>query len=273
MPYSHLHDRFIIAISGEDSRSFLQGIISNDIYKVTATDAIYALILTPQGKYLHDLFIIEHEGKLLLDVAAGRMPELLRKLAMYKLRSKVIITDESEHYAVIASQDELSSFPQAISYIDPRSELMGVRAIIAKDALEHSGFPQDNAAYDIRRINASVAEGEKDLMPEKSFPLEYGMEVLHAVDFKKGCYVGQEVTARTKYRGVVRKGIYRVTGNSELPAIGAEIMANGKKLGVMCSHVEQEGLALLRREEYETAKANGDILQAETVEIQVLDKA
>lgn len=281
MLYSPFYDHSLIAISGEDARSFLQGIISNDIYKATASTAIYALILTPQGKYLHELFIVEYEGMLLLSCASKRLPELLRKLTLYKLRSKVTISDVSSGYVMIALPDasqeeegEVKAFLEGISYSDPRSRLMGARAILPREhaitTLENAGFQADECAYEKQRIQHAIAEGEKDLLPEKAFPLEYGMEVLHAIDFKKGCYVGQEVTARTKYRGTLRKHIYRVESKQPLPAYGTEITANNIKIGTLCSSLGTEGLALLRIEEYETAKTQGWKCEAEGEEIRVI---
>ncbi len=271
MRYTLFHDRSLLAVTGKDSRHFLQGIITNDIHKVTVQKASYALVLTPQGKYLHDLFISEHDGALLLEVASARLPELLRKLTLYKLRSDVAFTDVTCHYAITALQGEgvfaatalpeqegaATTFLHGKAYVDPRTARLGVRAFLpqarADALLQAAGFIRDDSAYDAARIRACVPEGEKDLLPEKAFPLEYGLEALNAIDFKKGCYVGQEVTARTTYRGTVRKRIYHITGDGILPTHGTEIMAGEQKIGIVCSHQGTDGLALLRTEALEAA--------------------
>lgn len=275
-PYSPLSDRAILAITGEDSTSFLQGIISNDIHKVTEENAIYALVLTPQGKYLHDMFISKSGDVLFLEYAAVRKQELLRKLTMYKLRSKVAIEDVSENYisaflaepAQPGEEGRVEAYLGGVAYVDPRSALMGRRAIIPKEVVV---LAAPALSYDAVRIHAGIAEGEKDLLPDKSFPLEYGMEELHAIDFKKGCYVGQEVTARTKYRGVVRKKIVRIKANAVLPDAGTVITADGATIGTLCSHLGQQGLALLRIEDYEQAIAEGKRLQAGECEVRVAE--
>lgn len=275
-PYSPLPDRAILAITGEDSYSFLQGIISNDIHKVTEENAIYALVLTPQGKYLHDMFISKLGDVLFLEYAQVRKQELLRKLTMYKLRSKVAIEDVSDRYisaflaeaAPSGKEGRAEAYLGGVAYIDPRSAEMGWRAIMPKEA---AVLAAPALAYDAVRIHVGIAEGEKDLLPEQSFPLEYGMEELHAIDFKKGCYVGQEVTARTKYRGVVRKKIVRIKASAILPEAGTFITAEGAKIGTLCSHIGQQGLALLRIEEYGQAMKEGKRLQAGECEVRVAE--
>lgn len=258
--YTPLNDRGLINVSGEDAKSFLQGLLTNDIHKVTATTAIYSCLLSPQGKYLYDFFVIEWQEGVLIDCHAERCTELVRKLSMYKLRSKVTIEPLSQLsvVAVPASTDVILSEGQ-IMFVDPRHSGMGQRLIIEKGKVETLlGLTEDPDAYERARLSLAIAEGEKDLLQDKAFPLEYGLDKLHAINYQKGCYVGQEVTARTTYRGVVRKQIYTISSASELASYGSEIMAGDTKIGEMRSSKGTFGLALIRTEDYEKAREGGN---------------
>jgi folate-binding protein YgfZ len=254
--YTILSDRGVLKISGDDALSFMQGLLTNDIYKIGDSNGIYACMLSPQGKYLYDMFITRQDKALFLECAESRRAELVRKLTMYKLRSKVIIEDVSNAYGVCALNE---NFPNA--YDDPRLAAMGKRIVARKTsllaALQEAGFREDPNFYEQQRLALGIAEGEKDLMQDKAFPLEYGLDRLNAIDYRKGCYVGQEVTARTTYRGVVRKKIYKVESETPLPAYDTEISAGGSKIGAMRSSNGTIGLALIREEDYQQALADG----------------
>lgn len=252
MTYIPLTNRTLLAISGDDALPFLQGLISNDINKVNSTNAIYALMLTPQGKFLYDFFIYEYDGRILLDCNAAKIEEIKKKLTMYKLRSKVVIEDISAEYNVVALISP--SAAEETIYPDPRSNAMPARAIIKK--LETSkGNLQD---YELLRIKLCIPS---DIDMEDSFPLEYAMDTHNAIDYQKGCYVGQEVTARTHYRGVVRKKPYVVMAEPDIDLSkykGHEITKGPHKVGIMRSSAGNIGIALLRTEDLE--KANDDIV-------------
>ncbi len=238
-----LKDRAVIKISGEDKDNFLQGLITNNIEKLKNEKAIYACILTPQGKYLHDFFVINSGNHYLIDCNSERISDLKKKLVMYKLRSKVEITDSD--YSVTASTDSESE----ISFLDPRDKRMGYRNIVVKPADKDDSYNE----YEEKRIRLSIPDSTKDLIQDKSFPLQNNMEELNAVDFNKGCYVGQEVTARTKYRGVIRKKLYAVESNEILPEAGSPVTLDNRQIGEMRSSLKNIGIAQLEIEEVENS--------------------
>jgi folate-binding protein YgfZ len=256
-----LADRGVVAISGEAARAFLQALITNDIQRVSPTCAIYAALLTPQGKFLHDFFIIEHKDRLLLDCKLDRIPDLIKRLIMYRLRAKVDIADESGKWevGVMLAGDEAGE-PQpagtaktrfdGVSYTDPRHAGMGERTIRLIDA--DDSFPTDTvqleknrATYDALRISLGIPDTGRDLMAEKSMPLESGFDELHGVDFEKGCYVGQEVTTRMKHRNLVKKRLFPVLIDGET-APGAVIKCGDVEAGELRSAIKGRGIALLR---------------------------
>lgn len=256
-----LAERGVIAISGEPARDFLQGLITNDIQRVSPTCAIYAALLTPQGKFLHDFFIVEHKDRLLLDCKKDRIPDLFKRLTMYRLRTKVDIADESDKWdvGIMLAADDAGEAQQAgtaktrfdgVSYIDPRHAGLGERTIRLVD--ENDTFPTDTvqlennkAAYDRLRISLGIPDTGTDLVADKSMPLESGFDELHGVDFEKGCYVGQEVTARMKHRKLVKKRLFPITFDGDV-APGTSVKSGDVDAGQIHSVADSRGLALLR---------------------------
>tara|TARA_R110000868_G_scaffold1844_11_gene14627 strand:- start:8238 stop:9110 length:873 start_codon:yes stop_codon:yes gene_type:complete len=256
-----LAERGIVAISGEDSRDFLQGLITNDIQRVSPTCAIYAALLTPQGKFLHDFFIAEHKDRFLIDCKADRIPDLIKRLTMYRMRSKVDIADESDKWSVGAMLPPADAADpgtpgaaktrfDGVSYIDPRHAALGERTIRLVD--EDDSFPVDaaavasnRAAYDALRVSLGIPDTGADLIADKSMPLESGFDELHGVDFQKGCYVGQEVTARMKHRNLVKKRLFPVALDGPADA-GAAVKAGDVEAGELRSVIDRRGIALLR---------------------------
>lgn len=260
--------RGVIAVSGDPAREFLQGLITNDIQRVSPTCAIYAALLTPQGKFLHDFFIVQHKDRLLLDCKRDRIPDLIKRLTMYRLRSKVEITDESDTWEVGVMLAGAEAGAEAgetqpagtaktrfdgVSYIDPRHAGMGERTIRLVD--EDDTFPTDTvqleanrATYDTLRISLGIPDTGKDLIADKSMPLESGFDELHGVDFEKGCYVGQEVTARMKHRHLVKKRLFPITfdAGEDLIADGSGVKCGDVDAGEVRSAVAGHGIALLR---------------------------
>ena len=247
-----LKDRGVISIHGPETLTFLQGLISNDINKVSDTRAIYATLLTPQGKFLHDFFIAaapDGDG-MLVDCEGGRLDDLLRRLTMYKLRAEVELTNESDSFDVIALfGDEalmalnLEAAPGnaigsagGVIFTDPRLTAIGARAVVPTssglEALETRGFtksdPQD---YRRRRLEHGLPDGSRDIVVEKYFPLECGFDELHAIDYEKGCYVGQELTARTHHRGKIRKRLMPVVVEGPLPEPGTAVLYGAREIG------------------------------------------
>jgi len=231
--HAMLTDRAVISLSGDDAREFLQGLISNDVRKLEDGQMIYAALLSPQGKFLHDFFVLLRGGVFYLDVDASRAADLLQRLNIYKLRSKVSINLENK-LRVAASW---GGGGNGIS--DPRLPQLGYR-IIGEVLAEGADD------YERHRLELGIPDGAKDMLFDKSLLLEFGFEDLHGVDFNKGCYVGQEVTARSKHRGQVRKFIYQVHANAALPPAGTPIFLGDAESGQMRSSRGNIGLAILR---------------------------
>jgi folate-binding protein YgfZ len=263
-------DRAIIAVAGEDRQGFLQGLISNDTTKVSALQAIYATLLTAQGRFLFDLFIAEQDGRYLVDCAAPRRADLIKRLSMYRLRSKVTIADADADWCVAllfgdgataalglgAGAGGAGPFGGGIAYIDPRLPALGARLMLpratARPTLEalQATEDADGADYHRLRIQLGVPDAARDLTPEKSILLENGFDELNAIDWQKGCYMGQELTARTRYRGLVRKRLLPVKIEGAAPAPGTPLTLGGQELGEMRSASADGtfGLAMVRLE-------------------------
>jgi folate-binding protein YgfZ len=259
-----LDDRGILAVGGPDRRAFLQGLISNDVGKVSSARACYSALLTAQGRYLHDFLIIEHDEALLLDGERARLADLKRRLSIYRLRAKVTLEEEAEFgVAAVFGQDALAvfglptepgaarTFAGGAAFVDPRLAALGARCIvprrIARSALVEVGLSEaEFEAFDRLRLSLGVADGSRDLVPEKSILMEAGFDELNGVDWNKGCYIGQELTARTKYRGLVKRRLMPVTISGPLPPPGTGIGAHGHEVGEMRSSRDGRGLALLR---------------------------
>ena len=254
MPYAILPDRLVIAITGDDRIPFLQGLITNDAARLEKGEAIYAAMLSPQGKFLHDFFIIPDGETLLLDVNRDRADDLLKRLKIYKLRASVTLEPVPE--MTVHALWNAPAPAHSIVITDPRLAALGLR-IYGTTALE--GEPGD---YEAHRIALTIPDGAKDMHIEKSLLLEFSFESLHGVSFSKGCYVGQEVTARSKFRGQVRKCLVAIRAEHPLPA-GGDIVSGGVAVGELLSTHGTHGLALLRVE----ALQPGTILQAGDVTI------
>jgi len=245
-----LEDRSILEISGPDRGKFLQGLITNDINKATEKNLIFSVMLNAQGRFLYDFFIFESAEKLFLDCLASRRDEILQKLSFYKLRAQVQIKKNDE---LLVAQ----SFDN-IGFADPRHKNLGQRIYLEKSQLQNFTL-EKSALYHFNRIINKIPESENDLTYEKSFILEFGFDDLNAIDYQKGCYVGQELTARTHYRGEIRKKIFhiKIEGFLEVTAEWKitnlkehEISCEGKSLGLVLSSVFHEGklhaLALIK---------------------------
>ena len=262
--YVRLEGRALVRVSGTDARPFLQGLISNDIERASPGRAIYAALLTPQGKYLFDFFICELGGAILLDCERARRDALVKRLAVYRLRSQVTIApdDSFEVFAVFGdgaaaalgldgTAGNACPFAGGLALVDPRIAAAGVRAVLPSEtgakALEDAGVERaDFADYDAARLRLGLPDGSRDLEIERSLLLENGFEELNGVDFAKGCYVGQEVTTRMKRRALVRKRLMPVAIEGPAPEPGTIVMRDGIEVGEMRSTAGKAGLALLR---------------------------
>jgi folate-binding protein YgfZ len=261
-----LDDRGVLSVSGPDRRAFLQGLVSNDVDKVSTEAARYAALLTAQGKYLHDFIIVEAAESLWLDAEAGRLGDLKKRLSLYRLRAKASL-DERPDLAVAAVFGEGAAAALGLSggsgiarpldlgvaFVDPRLAALGARIILPRESaravLADAGFREAGfAAYDWLRLSLGIPDGSRDLVLEKSILLESGFDELNGIDWQKGCYIGQELTARTKYRGLIKKRLMPVQIDGPAPPPGTIVTADGREVGEMRSSCDRLGLALLRIE-------------------------
>jgi folate-binding protein YgfZ len=259
--FTPLPDRGILAVSGDDRASFLQGLVSNDTMKLAPGRAMYAALLTAQGKYLHDFIMIEQDGAIRLDAEAARIADLKRRLSMYRLRAKVVIEDLPDLAVAAVFGGNLPD----IAFPDPRLPELGGRVILPRDALRSTltglGLAEaDFAEYDRLRLGLGIPDGSRDLVVDKSILLESGFDELHGVDWQKGCYIGQELTARTKYRGLIKKRLFPVQIDGPAPEPGTILTLNGKEAGEMRSSLGDIGLALVRLENADAPLAAGDTM-------------
>jgi folate-binding protein YgfZ len=255
--FSLLPHRSVIAVSGADRVEFLQGLISNDTRKIAPDQAIWAALLTPQGRFLNDMFVADAGGEtFLLETERERAPALAKKLKMYTLRSKVTVEDRSDTMEVAVAfgpgaEALLPLDASAVAFVDPRLPELGVRVLApvgqAATLLAARGASDAPAdAYEALRLSLGVPDGSRDLMPEKALLLENGFDELNGVDWRKGCYMGQELTARTKYRGLVKKRLFPVKIDGPLPEPGTPIERDGQEVGELRSGSGDRALALLR---------------------------
>ncbi len=221
----------MLRISGSDRQEFLQGLVSNDMNKLES-GPIYAALLSAQGKYLFDFFLAADGEAILIDVAASRAPALAQKLSMYRLRADVQI--EADERAVWRG---IGANPEG-GFADPRHEAMGWRHY---GAVETTALATDH--FEALRVEHIIPEPE--LVENETYILEAGFERLNGVDFRKGCYVGQEITARMKHKTELKKGLCRVSVQGEAE-FGSAITAKGKPAGTLFTVVNGTGLAHLR---------------------------
>jgi folate-binding protein YgfZ len=261
----HLKDRAVIALEGGEAREFLQGLVTNDLKDLAPATGLYAALLTPQGKILFDFLITEGDGALLLDCAAGRAEALVKRLTMYRLRAKIEIAARPQLcvYAGLTGRPA----ERAITFADPRLGALGPRSIGA--SAEMPDYLQGPASYHAERLALGVPEGS-DFGSDKIFALDGGLDELHGVAFDKGCYVGQELTARMKHRGTARKRILTVRADSALPPPGTTITSDGHELGEIIAAYGSEGFALMRLDRLDEAKAS---LIAATLPVTVVKPA
>ncbi|NIY80135.1 folate-binding protein YgfZ [Celeribacter sp. HF31] len=238
------HARKVIEVSGEDRLHFLQGLITNDV-KGLVTGAVYAALLTPQGKFLVDFFLVPEGDVVLMDIPASEEESLMKRLTMYKLRSKVTLTPTDRGVS-----RGLGEAPEG-AFQDPRTFEMGWRA--------YDGRPSEDVDWDAIRVAHCVPEFGVELTPD-TFILEAGFAHLNGVNFKKGCYVGQEVTARMHHKTELRKGLKTVEIDGAAP-VGTEIMTeDGKTAGALFTQSGGRAIAYLRFDRAKGPLKAGDAL-------------
>jgi tRNA-modifying protein YgfZ len=256
-----LEDRGVISVSGADATSFLQGLLTNDVERLAPSEARYAALLTPQGKILFDMIVVRalagEEPSYLIDCTAAQAADLAKRLGFYKLRAKVAIANMSADRAVAAFWGaEFPGVAEGVLYADPRDPRLGWRAILPRPIGAAIGL-EHGSEYEGLRISAGAPKGGLDFAYADAFPHDANFDLLHGVDFDKGCYVGQEVVSRMKHRGTARKRVARVKLAGPAPAPGTPVMDGELAVGSLGSSSGREALAMLRIDRVEDASTAG----------------
>ncbi len=266
-----LTDRSVLEIAGEDRASFLQGILTNDVEGLTEGEGRFAGLLSPQGKILFDFFIVSAGDSFLVDCPSKLAADLTKRLALYRLRARVAIAGVSDRWGVGAAwgegAPEWAKANAPVAYPDPRLSGLGFRLLVLG-----SHQPQFSASlddYEAMRIALAIPEGGKDYAYGDAFPHEACFDLLNGVNFKKGCYVGQEVVSRMQHRGTARTRMLAVSAQQPLPQGGTDILADGFAVGRLGSVAGERGVALARLDRAKEALAKGQNFTAGGVPVEL----
>lgn len=240
-----LADRKLIALSGIDKESFLQGLITNDVSKIKKEGIIFSAFLSAQGKFLADFFVFQHNDNLIIDINKIFIESFIAKLKLYKLNRAV---DIKEIKASVFIDDNLNN-NYLNSYLEPRKLDSWQRVYDFNSKISDSN--SDNLSdYHKIRFKYNLIDGAFDLIIDKSYILEFGYNEINAISFTKGCYIGQEVTARTYHRGVIRKEIIFLKEaeiNTEL-IVESELILHKKKIGLICFKFLDKYIILVKKD-------------------------
>ena len=241
---AHLENRAVLKVTGAEREDFLQNLVTQD---VTRTRPQAAALLTPQGKLAHDFIIQPVNDGLLIDCAAESTEAFVKKLTLYKLRRDVEITLTDLQVEVVWSETpdakniEIENF-----FEDPRTARLGLRRLGASPA-DLSDFASSTAENWAKfRLSLGVPEGPTEMPPGSVFPMEYGFERMGAIDFKKGCFVGQEVTSRVHRKGSLRKTLHPAVFDAAVPPAGTPVMSEHSKVGEVVAGLDGNALVLVR---------------------------
>lgn len=263
MTHAHLTDRSVLRAHGADMRDLLQRLVTGNLDAVAPGHAVYSLLLTPQGKFLFDFFMVTDPGDetaVLIDCAKGRATDLRKRLTMYKLRADAAFDDVSADYAVLASWGDGSpDGGHAGSFVDPRTPLLGTRVIMPVGDVDAMPFVGPEA-YRAHAVSLGVPDGALDIGADKDFPIECNLDLLNGIDFKKGCFVGQEVASRTHRKGKARKRLVVADVDGPTPDAGSDVMMGDAKVGSVAGSADAQVLALVFLDR--VAKARGVAAQA-----------
>ncbi len=257
--FTVLPDRALIRVAGPDWRSFLQGLITQDVLTMAEGEMRYAALLTPQGRLLYDLFILAEAEGAWLDVPAAAREALVGRLRMYRLRAKVEIEPTP---GVVAALFGGAVKAQGAWRQDPRLEALGLRALNVP--APEGALRQGAEAYDVHRLAWGVPDVARDGLSDKTYALEANFDLLNAIDFRKGCFVGQETTSRMKRRSVVKSRLAPLNFDGPALASGAEVLNGSLRAGEVRSGVDGRALALLRLD-----RATGAPLTTEGMEVRL----
>ena len=257
--------RGVVAVDGPDAETFLNDLVTADISRAGPGQAVFAGLLTPQGKILFDFIVLRDGDRFLFDLPRNLAADFVKRIGFYKLRAKVTVADISADTQVLAVWG-----PQGVPHIDgiaapdPRLASLGWRVIApAGQPPVLSGFAlAGEAEYDAQRISLGIPEGGIDFAFGEAFPHDTDMDQLAGVDFTKGCYIGQEVVSRMEHRGTARRRFVVAQATGALPAAGTEITAGGKPLGTLGAPSGDMALALVRLDRAKQAIDAGTPIEA-----------
>lgn len=280
--FSHLTDRSVIAVTGPDRKDFLQGLVTNDVMKVSDKKTIWSAFLTPQGKFLYDFFIAEEKETLLIDCLQENTQDILKKLRLYKLRSQVELHDLSNEWQVFAfwseenmkvEEGQTEQKEEGVFYIDPRLSSLGKRAFIRQDKVPHIESNQNFmkkslTGYHAFRIETGVTDAS-DMISAKSIIMENNFDELNAIDWDKGCYLGQELISRIKHRGLVRKRLLPFRYEQGEIKIDDVVTLGEREVGVVRNITSNHGLAIIRLEIFDDNQ-DVDVIKVNGVDIKPL---
>lgn len=246
-----LLERGILALHGLDRQNFLQSLISQDIQLCRPQYPLYAGFLNPQGKFLHDMIIFDCGDHFLIDCEGSRVDDLLRRLTTYKLRANISIKNVTDDYTVWASWGEAPTITQDY-LLDPRLKELGYRKIASKSDTPSPPYASFSE-YDLHRLSLAIPDGSRDMIIDKSNLLEGNFDLLNGINWHKGCYIGQELTARLHYRNLLKKRLYPVVLEGPPVESGADLLFEDEVIGTMRSSFQNRGLALLTIEKANAA--------------------
>ena len=257
--WAKLPERGVLSVRGADAQHFLQNLVTNNVDQLATGSAGYGALLSPQGKVLFDFILYATEDGYLLDTDSALMADLMGRLTLYRLRADVEIADRSSDLEVQAAWG-MDTPPDGF-VVDPRLPSLGYRRIVANDGQpSDAGIELDASAYADHRVSLGVPEGGDDFVYGDAFPHDANIDQLHGIDFRKGCFVGQEVVSRMQHRGTARRRIVQVRG--EDLSLGSEIIDGEKPIGRIGSSVGRSGLALVRLDRAAQAMTGGRQLTA-----------
>ena len=228
--HARLDDRGVVRIAGPDAEGFLQNIVTTDMSRVADGRAGFGALLTPQGKILVDFLVFPDGEGYLIDLPAAAVADFVKRMTLYRLRARVTVADESATRAVFVFWGGAAPRVAGAVAADPRLAALGWRGILAGHAVPDDSEAADAAAWQAHRIALGVPEGGRDFAFGDAFPHDADMDDLGGLDFRKGCYVGQEIVARMQHRGTARRRAVQVRAASPLPAAGTAIEAAGRRL-------------------------------------------
>ena len=252
-----LPERAVIQLTGDNARSFLQKVLTNGPEGAQDQVVQYSALLTPQGKVLSDLFIFDDgDTGLFLDVPLSERDTLIKRLTLYRLRAKAEIISRDDLAVAAARSGGIEEF-QMIAHShgpDPRHPDMGIRAIV------NAGGPVDDEAYRQARTSLGLTEFGVDYGPGEVFSTDVNHDLMHGINYKKGCFVGQEVASRMHRKGGVRKRTIRLSFHDKAPRIGSDVMAGETKVGSITSTSGSYALARVRLDRIDAQLSSGDTL-------------